>query len=106
IAAAARGVICRVIVDAVGSRPMLRTLAPRMRDGGVQVVAALPANPFRRQVARLDIRNHRKLAVIDGRIGYTGSQNIVDADYGHEDLAWDDLMVRVTGPVVPQLQSV
>lgn len=105
-AAAARGVAVRVIVDAVGSRPMLRSLAPAMRKGWVQVVAALPANPFRRQVARLDIRNHRKLAVIDGAIGYTGSQNIVNREYGHEDLAWEDLMVRVTGPVVPQVQSV
>lgn len=106
IAAVKRGVTCRVIVDAVGSRPMLRTLAPYMRENGVTTVAALPANPFRRQVARLDIRNHRKLAVIDGIIGYTGSQNIVNREYGHEDLAWEDLMVRVTGPVVPQLQSV
>ena len=106
IAAAERGVTCRVIVDAVGSRPMLRTMAPRMRAAGIPTVAALPANPFRRQVARLDIRNHRKLAVIDGVIGYTGSQNIVNREYGHEDLAWEDLMVRVTGPVVPQIQSV
>jgi len=106
IAAARRGVVCRVMVDSVGSRPMLRSLAPRMREGGVEVVGALPANPFRRQVARLDIRNHRKLAVIDGVIGYTGSQNIVNRDYGHDNLAWEDLTVRVTGPVVPQVQSV
>jgi len=106
IAAVKRGVTCRVMVDAVGSRPMLRTLAPRLRSSGVKVVAALPANPFRRQVARLDIRNHRKLAIIDGVIGYTGSQNIVNREYGHADLAWEDLMVRVTGPVVPQIQSV
>ncbi len=106
VEAAARGVRCRVLVDAVGSRPMFKRMAPEMRAQGIEVFRALPANPFRRRVARLDLRNHRKLAVIDGRIGYTGSQNVVDADYGRRDLAWHDMMVRITGPVVLELQAV
>lgn len=101
-----RGVRCRVLVDAVGSRPMLRNLRPKMESQGIEVLAALPVNPLRRRMARIDLRNHRKIAVIDGRIGYTGSQNIVDSDYGHGDLVWHDLMLRVTGPVVLQLQVV
>ncbi|MBN1908613.1 MAG: cardiolipin synthase [Pirellulales bacterium] len=101
-----RGVTCRVLVDAVGSRPMLKRLAPKMAAQGVQVHAALPVNLFRRRAARLDLRNHRKLAVIDGQIAYTGSQNLVDADYGHKDLAWHDMSVRLTGPIVLQLQIV
>ena len=104
--AAARGVTCRVLVDAVGSRPMLKKLGPWMFEQGIELHAALPVNPFRRRAARLDLRNHRKLAVIDGRLGYTGSQNIVDADYGHKDLAWHDMSVRLVGPIVSQLQAV
>jgi len=104
--AVARGVPCRVLVDAVGSRPMIKRLAPRMIDEGVDLRVALPVNLFRRRFARLDLRNHRKLAVIDGRIGYAGSQNIVDADYGHKDLAWHDMSVRLVGPAVLELQAV
>ncbi len=56
---------------------------------------------------RGSMRNHRKAAVIDGTIGYTGSQNIVDADYGGKfEGAWRDLMMRIEGPVVTQLQAV
>ncbi|HUT78343.1 MAG TPA: cardiolipin synthase [Polyangia bacterium] len=101
-----RGVKCRVLVDAVGSRPMLRRLAPEMTGQGIEVQEALPVGLFRRRMARIDLRNHRKVAVIDGRIGYTGSQNIVDASYGHKDLAWRDMMVRLTGPIVLELQAV
>jgi cardiolipin synthase len=101
-----RGVKCRVLVDAVGSRPMLKRLATRMVEEGIDLRAALPVNPFRRSFARLDLRNHRKLAVIDGQVGYAGSQNIVNADYGHKDLAWHDMSVRLVGPGVLELQAV
>ncbi len=104
--AAGRGVACRVLVDAVGSRRMLKRLAPELIGHGVEVCAALPVGLFRRRMARIDLRNHRKIAVIDGRVGYAGSQNIVAADYGHKDLAWDDMMVRITGPSVLELQAV
>ena len=59
--------------------------------------------PWRK--ARLDLRNHRKIAVIDGRIGYTGSQNLVAADF-KEGITYEELMVRTTGPVVLELQYV
>jgi cardiolipin synthase len=104
--AAARGVECRLLVDAVGSRPFFKTLAPELRKAGVDVQAALPVNPFRRKAARIDLRNHRKLAVIDGHVAFAGSQNIVDANYGHKDLAWCDMSTRLHGPTVLQLQSV
>lgn len=104
--AAARGVECRVLADAVGSRPFFKKLAPQMREAGVDIRAALPVNPFRRKAARIDLRNHRKLAVIDGTVAFTGSQNIVDADYGHKDLAWCDMSARLLGPTVLPLQSV
>ena len=66
----------------------------------------LPVNFIRRGLARIDLRNHRKVAVIDGRIGWTGSQNIVDPSYGHKDLVWHDMMLRLDGPVVLQLQQI
>lgn len=76
--AARRGVKVRLLVDAVGSRPMLRRYAAELRAAGVEVRDMLPVTPLRRRLARIDLRNHRKLAVIDGTIAFTGSQNIVD----------------------------
>jgi cardiolipin synthase A/B len=104
--AVVRGVKCRVLVDAVGSKKMLRGLARRMHEWGVAIHEVLPVGIFRRRFARMDMRNHRKLAVIDGRLGYTGSQNIVNADYGHKDLAWHDMTVRLRGPILLELQAV
>lgn len=104
--AAARGVDCRVLVDAVGSWRVVGSLPQRFDDAGVRFALALPVNPIRRKFARIDLRNHRKLAVIDGRVGYAGSQNIVDPDYGTKRLAWHDLMLRFTGPAVLHLQRV
>jgi cardiolipin synthase len=92
-------------MDAVGSKPALRRLAPQMRAEGIEVQAMLPVNLFRRNAARFDLRNHRKITVIDGRIGYTGSQNIVNPNFvpGFPN---EELSLRVTGPVVAQLQAV
>jgi cardiolipin synthase len=103
--AAARGVECRVLIDAVGGERGLARLAPRLRASGVEVHAMLPVGLFRRNAGRFDLRNHRKIAVIDGRIGYTGSQNIADPGFvaGHPN---EELMARVTGPVVAQLEAV
>jgi cardiolipin synthase len=101
-----RGVACRVLVDDVGSRKPYRSLAAKMKARGVHLYPMLPVGIFRRKMARVDLRNHRKLAVIDGRIAYTGSQNIVNASYGHKDLAWHDIMVRLTGPITLELQAI
>lgn len=101
-----RGVKCRVLVDSVGSARMLKRLGRQMIDQGIELHETLPVGIFRRRAARFDLRNHRKLAVVDGRIGYTGSQNVVDASYGHKDLAWHDMTARLTGPVVLELQAV
>jgi len=100
-----RGVVCRVLADAIGSRSALRTLRPKLTALGVAVHEMLPISLLPWKKARVDLRNHRKIAVIDGRIGYTGSQNLVAADF-KGDLAYEDLMVRVTGPVVLELQYV
>jgi cardiolipin synthase len=100
-----RGVRCRVLADSVGSRSGLRTLVPKLTALGVAIHEMLPVGLFRWRMARLDLRNHRKIAVIDGRIGYTGSQNLVGAVF-KEGITYEELMVRVTGPVVLELQYV
>ena len=103
--AARRGVQCRVMADAVGSRAGLDRWGAQLRRDGVEVTAMLEVGFFRHNAARFDLRNHRKLAVIDGRVGYAGSQNIVDPTFvpGHPN---EELMARVTGPVVAQIQAV
>ena len=104
--AAARGVRCRLLVDSVGSSKFLRRGARTLRKEGVEVVGALPVGIFRMLVSRFDLRNHRKIAVIDGVIGYSGSHNVVDSSYGHKNLRWEDISLRLEGPVVSQLQTI
>jgi cardiolipin synthase len=100
-----RGVRCRVLADAIGSRSGLRTLRPKLKALGVAVQEMFPLSLLPWRKVRVDLRNHRKIAVIDGRVGYTGSQNLVAAEF-KEGLAYEDLMVRVTGPVVLELQHI
>jgi cardiolipin synthase A/B len=102
--AAERGVRCRVLMDAVGSRQGLQRLGPLLRSKGVEVLEMLPVGLFRRNTARFDLRNHRKIVVIDGNTGYTGSQNIVNPEFV-KGFPNEELMARVTGPIVAQLQA-
>ncbi|HVX12243.1 MAG TPA: cardiolipin synthase [Pirellulales bacterium] len=103
--ATARGVPCRLLLDALGSRWALRRLAPRLRAAGIEVIAVLPYRIWNRDRGRRDLRNHRKIAVIDGHIGYVGSQNLIDADF-KRGLVYQELVARLTGPVVGQLQAI
>src|SRR5262245_12133692 len=79
--AVGRGVRCRVLADAIGSFRGLRTLRPKLQAMGVEVYASLPIKLIPWKKSRLDLRNHRKIVVVDGRIGYTGSQNLVAAEF-------------------------
>ena len=105
--AAGRGVVCRVLVDAVGSKDFLRgPAAERLRQGGVALREALPVSLLRMAFVRSDLRLHRKIVVIDGEIAYTGSQNLVDPRYFKQGAgvgSWVDAMVRVQGPAVEAL---
>jgi cardiolipin synthase len=107
IRAAHRGVVCRVLVDAMGSRPFLKSeTAQRLRDANVHLHAALPGGLLRLPFVRFDLRLHRKIVVIDGRIAYTGSLNMVDPRFFKQDAGvgqWIDAMVRVEGPAVEAL---
>lgn len=102
--AARRGATCRVVADAVGSSRGLKQFSHAWRAAGIEVHAALPMGSLRRRGSRFDLRNHRKIAVIDGSVGYIGSQNIVGPDFipGYPN---EELVVRMTGPGVAQLQA-
>jgi len=108
IEATTRGVRCRVLADAIGSRRFLRKIAPRLRSGGVEVRKLLPIPKLLRRLRPIDLRNHRKLAVIDGRVAYAGSMNLSNAfrSSGSEPLPWRDVTFRLRGPAVLQLQEV
>jgi cardiolipin synthase len=103
--AARRGVECRVLIDAVGGERGLARLARPLRADGVDVRAAMPAGLFRRSAGRFDLRNHRKIAIIDGRVAHTGSQNISNAEFVRG-FPNEELMARITGPVVSQFEAV
>ncbi len=105
VAAAARGVKVRVLLDAVGAYGALKHQAPALRAAGIEVQAALPVGIFRRNAARFDLRNHRKIAVIDGMVAHTGSQNIVDPTF-IPGCPNEELSIRIAGPAVRQLQAV
>jgi cardiolipin synthase len=110
IEAHARGVEFRILLDSVGSARFLKGKQVKMlREAGVNVVEALHVNPVKMLFQRADIRNHRKIAVIDNRVAYTGSQNLVDPRYFKQDAGvgeWVDLMIRVEGPAVSVLNNV
>jgi cardiolipin synthase len=108
-AAARRGVTCRVMVDALGSRDFVR--GPRwrqLREAGAHLVAALEDIPRlgHAAVGRVDLRNHRKLVVIDNRIAFCGSQNCADPQFRVKAkyAPWIDVLLRCEGPVVRQAQ--
>ncbi len=109
IRAAARGVHCRAMADGLGSRQLIRSpLWQAMREAGVRTEIALPLDrPLRTLLtSRIDLRNHRKITVIDGQISYCGSQNCADPEFlVKPDFApWVDIMLRIEGPVVAQNQ--
>ncbi|MBE2894099.1 cardiolipin synthase [Spirabiliibacterium falconis] len=108
--AVARGVKVQLLLDSVGSNAFLHSQRCRqMRRAGVQIEEALHANLIRMFFRRADLRQHRKIVVIDDYIAYTGSMNMVDPLYFKTDSnvgQWVDMMVRMQGPVALILQGV
>ncbi len=111
-AAAARGVTVRVLLDHIASfrSPGYRRTIRRLKSMGIEWRLMLPFQPLRGKFQRIDLRNHRKLLVIDGLVAFTGSQNIIDSTYNKRSnlrrgLHWKDLMVRFEGPIVAGINA-
>lgn len=108
-----RGVEVRVLLDHVASvrvKGHRRTLK-RLDAMGVRWQFMLPVQPFRGQYQRPDLRNHRKILVVDGEVGFMGSQNIIDRSYNKRSnirrgLKWKELVARVEGPIVSGLEAI
>jgi cardiolipin synthase len=102
--AARRGVEVAVIYDSLGSWEADRAMFDEMRGRGVRVIEFNPLNPWRRSVRleRLSIRDHRKILVVDGEIGFTGGINLANHWAPEEEggAGWRDDMVRIHGPAV------
>jgi cardiolipin synthase len=101
--AVARGVPVQVMFDPVGSRPWRRGTRAMLEAAGVDLCETLPFRWIRARTRR-DMRNHRKLFVIDGAIGHIGSQNIVACDF-KPGIVNQELVARVTGPAVAEMEA-
>jgi cardiolipin synthase len=103
---AREGVECRLLVDNVGSFGLNRKFLQPMIDAGVKVAFFWPVR-FTRPWG-MHLRNHRKLVVVDGKVGFIGSQNIGGETLRRRGrrLTWRDTQVRIEGPGVLQLQTV
>ncbi|MFT4212704.1 MAG: cardiolipin synthase [Microbacterium sp.] len=110
---AARGVTVRVLLDHWANRgkPFYAQTLRRLDAMGAQWHLMLPVQPLKGRYQRPDLRNHRKLLVVDGEVAYMGSQNVTDSTYNlrkniRRGLHWVDLMVRLEGPVVASVNAV
>jgi len=107
--AAARGVTCRAMADGLGSRVMIASEHWKaMESAGVRLAVALPIGNLllRSLKSRIDLRNHRKIVVIDDRITYCGSQNCADPEFRIKAkfAPWVDAVMRFEGPIARQNQ--
>lgn len=110
IRAQARGVKTRVLVDHVGNSGFNKALVKRLSEGGVEWKYMLPFSIFKGKWNRPDLRNHRKIVVIDGEIGFTGSQNAINNTYNKastikKGIYYEEVVAQVSGPIVLQLQA-
>lgn len=110
---AARGVKVRVLFDHMSTfgLPGHKELLATFEQAGVECRPMLPIRPLKGEWRRPDLRNHRKIVVVDGRAGFMGSQNMIDASYHnkkHEAAGrkWRELTTRIEGPVVQTLNLV
>lgn len=107
ISKARQGVKIRFLFDGIGSLWLGRRFLQPMREAGIEVASALPGPTFRERWS-VNLRNHRKIVIVDGQIGFTGGMNIGDEYLGKNPRLgfWRDTHLRMAGPVVLQLQQV
>lgn len=103
IDSAKRGIHCRLMLDSAGSIEFFQSpWVEIMRKSGIQVVEALKVNLLRVFLRRVDVRQHRKIILIDNYIAYSGSMNLVDPYLFKKSSGigqWIDLMTRIEGPI-------
>jgi len=112
-AAVKRGVTVRVLLDHIASlrtRDYKHTIR-RLTAMGARWQLMLPVQPFKGKYQRPDLRNHRKLLIVDGKVGFMGSQNVIDRTYNKRGnikrgLKWKELIVRLEGPIVAGLNAI
>jgi len=104
---AKQGVQVRVLYDAMGSRRLHRRTLAALRESGGKCREFLPINPLRRRI-QVNMRDHRKILVVDGRIAFTGGLNNGDEYLGKVPRFgfWRDTHLRLEGPAVAHLQRV
>jgi cardiolipin synthase len=102
---AREGVQVRLLYDAMGSFRLHRWMLRPLRDAGGQFSAFLPLNLLQRRI-QVNLRNHRKILVVDGRVAFAGGLNIGDEYLGKNPRFgfWRDTHLRVEGPAVASLQ--
>lgn len=108
-----RGVKVRLLLDHIGSRkyPGFHKLGRRLDAIGVEWYLMLPLLPLRWRWRRPDLRNHRKMLIIDGERGFLGSLNMIDSSYLmpkniREGRRWVDVMVELSGPVIASMNTI
>src|SRR6478752_4481175 len=111
--AVARGVTVRLLADHISSRKVAHSKETFAELDRIRVKWEwmLPVMPFKGKYQRPDLRNHRKIVVVDGQVAFMGSQNLISRDYDSEKnikrgLKWQELVTRLTGPVVASVNAV
>ena len=111
--ACARGVTVKVLSDHIAqfSYPNRKGTVARFKAMGADYLPMLPIQPLKKHYRRPDLRNHRKLVVVDEKIGFVGSQNLITDHYHKKKniqrgLHWKELMCRIEGPAVREIQAV
>lgn len=105
-----RGVKIAILLDAAGSKDFFKSTWPdKFKAAKIPVRAALRVSPMRALFRRLDLRLHRKIFVVDNKVAYTGSMNMIDPKYFKQDKGigeWIDIMVRIYGPSASLLNCI
>lgn len=100
---ASEGVIIRVIVDDRGSN-RIKDIPKKFRSAGIEIYPFMPVRFF--SLSQANYRDHRKIVIIDGKIGFVGGINMDDRyiNNGKHDLFWRDTHMKIEGPAVKELQ--
>jgi cardiolipin synthase A/B len=103
----------RLLFDHIGTTriPGYRDMINKLNETAIEWYPMLPIQPLKGRWRRPDLRNHRKILVVDGRVGFVGSLNMIDASYHnrkHERAGrkWRELVMKLAGPVVLSLDIV